>query len=105
MLKNKLAAGEYLKVANLIKTLVKLALKELEGDGLSWPDALKFLKSDELQMQILEILGSFLGDPDAPHLSQSAPYDVASASYQAADLIVQRYKAQRLGTSMEVTVA
>jgi hypothetical protein len=107
MLKNKLAAGEYLKIANLIKTLVKLSLKELEGDGLSWPDVLKFLKSDELQMQILEILGSFLAERDALHLSQSAPFDVASASLQAADLIVQRYKDQRLAefASMEATVA
>jgi hypothetical protein len=104
MLKNKLAAGEYLKVANLIKSLVKFAFKELEGDGLSWGDAMKFMRSDELQMQIMEILGSFLGDPDAPHLSQTVPLDVASASYQAADQIVQRFKAQRLAVQ-EATVA
>jgi hypothetical protein len=105
MLKNKLAAGEYLKIANLIKTLVKLALKELQGDGLSWSDALKFLKSEELQMQIMEILGSFVEGSDTPHFSRSAPFDVASASFQAADLIVQRYKVQRLGSSMEDAVA
>ncbi|HYX32604.1 MAG TPA: hypothetical protein VE954_05790 [Oligoflexus sp.] len=105
MLKNKLAGSEYFKIVGLIRTLVKKSLQELTGDGLSWSDVLKFLRSQEFQVQVLEILGGFLSDQEAENLSQSAPLDVASAALQAADQIVQRFKAQRLANSTEASAA
>ncbi len=105
MLKNKLAGSEYFKIVGLIRTLVKQSLRELTGDGLSWSDVVKFLKSQEFQVQILEILGGFLADNEVERLSQSAPLDVASASLRAADQIVQRFKAQRANAPLEPTAA
>lgn len=105
MLKNKLSGSEYFKILGLIRTLVKQSLRELVGDGLSWSDVLKFLKSEEFQTQILEILGGFLDDQQAEKVSLSAPFDVASASLQAADRIVQRFKSKRLGLPWEPAAA
>ncbi|MDQ3233920.1 MAG: hypothetical protein M3Q07_19060 [Pseudobdellovibrionaceae bacterium] len=94
MLKNQLAAGEYFKVVGLIRSLVKFSLREWAGDGLEWADVLKFLKSDEFQMQVIEILGGFTGDGEEAQVAKS-PFDIASTALQAADQIVQCWKSKR----------
>lgn len=101
MLKNQLAATEYFKVVSLIRSLVKFSLREWAGDGLEWADVLKFLKSDEFQMQVIEILGGFAGDGEESQVAKS-PFDVASTALQAADQIVQRWKSKHSAAAVAV---
>ncbi|RYZ90326.1 MAG: hypothetical protein EOP04_04280 [Proteobacteria bacterium] len=93
MLKSQLGINEVLKVIGLVRSFLRFGLKEWEGDGLTWRDVQKYLKSEEFQAFVAEIIGGFAFESGEARAPNGAP-EYTAAALKASEHVIADLQAK-----------
>ncbi|RYZ87025.1 MAG: hypothetical protein EOP04_12635 [Proteobacteria bacterium] len=96
MLKSQLGINEVLKVIGLVRSFLRFGLREWEGDGLTWKDVQKYLKSEEFQAFVAEIIGGFTFEASETGGARvpNGPVEYTSAALRASERVIEDLKAK-----------